>query len=245
MQVCLEDLEKYRKEFEDLKMQANNIAVKWSINPEFSKTRQRKVKRHFDEICEDERLQDSESFFKVNIFYRVLDIIINQLRSRFLGINEVVSNFNVLQPATLRNLNDNDLLEKALVFVNLYNKDISVSFAKEILSFRSAFRHEIETSSSITELADLLIIKNHFISSSFPEVCTAFLLFITIPVTTASAERSFSKLKLIKTYLRNSMGQERLSGLAILSIEHSMAGCLNFDDVINTFAEQKARKKEF
>lgn len=245
LQVCLEDLEKYRKEFEDLKMQANNIAVKWSINPEFSKTRQRKVKRHFDEICEDERLQDSESFFKVNIFYRVLDIIINQLRSRFLGMNEVVSNFNVLQPATLRNLNDNDLLEKALVFVNLYNKDISVSFAKEILSFRSAFRHEIETSSSITELADLLIIKNHFISSSFPEVCTAFLLFITIPVTTASAERSFSKLKLIKTYLRNSMGQERLSGLAILSIEHSMAGSLNFDDVINTFAEQKARKKEF
>ena len=37
------------------------------------------MKRHFDEICEDERLQDPESLFKVNIFYRVLDIIINQL----------------------------------------------------------------------------------------------------------------------------------------------------------------------
>uniref|UniRef100_A0A2H1W7G4 SFRICE_021062 n=1 Tax=Spodoptera frugiperda TaxID=7108 RepID=A0A2H1W7G4_SPOFR len=69
----------------------------------------------------------------------------------------------------------------------------------EILSCRSAFRHDIETSSSITEFADLLIIKNHFISSSFPEVYTAFLLFPSIPVTSASAERSFSKLKLIKT----------------------------------------------
>ena len=160
-------------------------------------------------------------------------------------MNEIVSNFSVLQPATLQNLNDTDLLEKALAFVHLYEKDISISFSKEILSFRSSFRHEIETSSSIRELADLLIIKNHFISSSFPEVCTAFLLFLTIPVTTASAERSFSKLKLIKTYLRNSMGQERLNNLAILSIENSMARNLNFDDVINTFAEQKTRRKEF
>ena len=37
------------------------------------------------------------------------------------------------------------------------------------------------------------------------------------------------------------MGQERLRNLAILSIGHS----LNIDDVINTFAEQKARKKQF
>ena len=113
------------------------------MNPEFPKTRHRKVKRHFDEICEGERLQDPECLFKVNIFYRVLDIIINQLRSRFLGINEIVSNFSILQPTTLQNLNDTELLEKALVFVDLYKKDISISFAKEIHSFRPAFRHEI------------------------------------------------------------------------------------------------------
>lgn len=82
-------------------------------------------------------------------------------------------------------------------------------------------------------------------SCSFPEVYTALMLFVTIPVTTASAERSFSKLKLIKTYLRNSMGQDRLRNLAILSIENSMPRSLNFDDLIDTFAEQKARKKEF
>ena len=41
------------------------------------------------------------------------------------------------------------------------------------------------------------------------------------------------------------MGQERLRNLAILSIEHAKARNLNLDDVINTFAEQKARKKAF
>ena len=46
---------------------------------------------------------------------------------------------------------------------------------------------------------------------------------LTIPVTVASGERSFSKLKLIKTYLRASMKQDRLNGLAMLSIEKGVA----------------------
>ena len=44
-------------------------------------------------------------------------------------------------------------------------------------------------------------------------------LFLTIPVTVGTAERSFSKLKLIESYLRSTMSQERLHSLAILSIE--------------------------
>ncbi|GBP45144.1 hypothetical protein EVAR_95795_1 [Eumeta japonica] len=39
-------------------------------HPEFSKTRQRKVKRHFDELCEDERLQDPEGFLTMLFLHR-------------------------------------------------------------------------------------------------------------------------------------------------------------------------------
>ncbi|GBP34885.1 hypothetical protein EVAR_26474_1 [Eumeta japonica] len=56
-----EELERYRYELADLKMEANSLAKEWSLNPEFSKTRQRKVNRHFDKLCEDERLQDPEN----------------------------------------------------------------------------------------------------------------------------------------------------------------------------------------
>nr|CAH7713145.1 unnamed protein product [Callosobruchus chinensis]CAH7732797.1 unnamed protein product [Callosobruchus chinensis]CAH7756156.1 unnamed protein product [Callosobruchus chinensis] len=63
-----------------------------------------------------------------------------------------------------------------------------------------------------------------------------------MPVTVASCERSFSKLKLIKTYLRSTMGQERLSGLAILSIEGDIARLLSYENVIKNFAMRKARK---
>jgi len=76
----------------------------------------------------------------------------------------------------------------------------------------------------------------------YPNIHIALRLFLTMPVTVASCERSFSKLKLIKNFLRSSMGQERLSGLAILSIEYDVASKLNYDDVIDTFAAAKARK---
>ena len=79
-------------------------------------------------------------------------------------------------------------------------------------------------------------------SAEFLNFCIALRTLLTILVTVASGERSFSKLKLIKTYLRSSMGQERLNNLVILSIEHEVAHNLNYTVVIDSFAAAKARK---
>ena len=80
---------------------------------------------------------------------------------------------------------------------------------------------------------------------SFPNACIAFKILLTIHVTVASAERSFSKLKLIKSYLRSTMSEERLNGLAILSIEKGMLAKLECKNLISNFASQKVRKINF
>lgn len=78
-----------------------------------------------------------------------------------------------------------------------------------------------------------------------PNAVIAFRILLTLPVSVASGERSFSKLKLIKTYLRNAMSQDRLSQLAIISIEKEIANSIDYDDVIEDFASKKARMKKF
>ena len=80
---------------------------------------------------------------------------------------------------------------------------------------------------------------------SFPTACIAFRILLTIPLTIASAKRSFLKLKLIKLYLRSTISQERLNGLAILSIEKEMLAKLECKNLISNFASQKARKINF
>ena len=59
---------------------------------------------------------------------------------------------------------------------------------------------------------------------------------MTVPVTVGTAERFFSKLKLIKKFLRSSMSQERLSDLALLLIENEQAKNFDFRKVIQQFA---------
>ena len=93
------------------------------------------------------------------------------------------------------------------------------------------------------ELAHFLVVKNYPLLPTFQDVYTAFLLFLTLPVTVATAERSFSKLKLIKTYLRNTMHDDRLSGLAVLSIENAEARKLDVSKIIDDFASRKARQR--
>ena len=61
----------------------------------------------------------------------------------------------------------------------------------------------------------------------------------------ASIEISFSKLKLIKSYLRSTMSQEWLSWLAILLIEKEMLEELKYKNLISNFASQKVRKIDF
>ena len=94
-------------------------------------------------------------------------------------------------------------------------------------------------------MASFFIIKNVSLATSYPDVCTAHMMYLRVPVTVATAERSFSKLKLIKNFLRSSMSQERLSGLSLLSIEHERTKTLDFRKAIKQFAGAKARRRNF
>jgi hypothetical protein len=56
----------------------------------------------------------------------------------------------------------------------------------------------------------------------YSNVSIVYRILFTMSVTVASAERSFSKLKLLKNYLRLTMTQDRLNGLAILCIQKKL-----------------------
>jgi hypothetical protein len=95
----------------------------------------------------------------------------------------------------------------------------------------------------VTALDALICI--HRNAATFPNLCIALRIFLTTPVTVAKAKRSFSKLELLKTYLRTSMSQQRLRNLAIISIEKDTVNRLNCSNVIKDSVSKKVRNVFF
>lgn len=62
---------------------------------------------------------------------------------------------------------------------------------------------------------------------------------LALPISSATCERSFSALRKIKTWLRITMGQERLTDLSILYIEKDLTKLININKVIDSFAEKR------
>ena len=77
----------------------------------------------------------------------------------------------------------------------------------------------------------------------FPNISIALQVFLCMAVTNCSAERAFSYLKRIKNFLRSTMSEIRLDDLAILCIECDFMELLNFEHIIDEFANLKCRRK--
>ena len=74
----------------------------------------------------------------------------------------------------------------------------------------------------------------------YPNLFIALRVVMTCPISVASAERSFSTLKLIKTFHRSTIMDDRLSSLAILSVENACVRSLDYNGIIDAFATAKA-----
>ena len=77
---------------------------------------------------------------------------------------------------------------------------------------------------------------------SFPNASIAYRVLLTIPVTVASAERSFSKLKLLKSYLRSTMTRQRLTDLATIALESGLLDKIEYDHIVEEFISRNTRR---
>lgn len=78
-------------------------------------------------------------------------------------------------------------------------------------------------------------------STFFPNIFKLIQILATLPVSTASSERSFSTLRRTKNYLRNATGEDRLTGLALMNVHREIV--VDPVKVSNKFFETKRKFK--
>ncbi|KAM6567296.1 hypothetical protein CsatA_026424 [Cannabis sativa] len=79
----------------------------------------------------------------------------------------------------------------------------------------------------------------------FPIVYKVITLILTLPVSTATTERSFSAMNIVKTTLRNKMEDEFLSDCLLVYIEREIAKKFSIDSLIDDFRDMQERRSVF
>ena len=141
----------------------------------------------------------------------------------------------------LSTLSPEELLTAAKTLVECYPNDLDNDELCHFAMFAEIFKDD-EPGNLSTELFLYKLIIDNGVQDTFPNVAIALRMYLVLMATNCSAERSFSKLKLIENRLRTSMTQERLVNLAIMSIDSDILREIHFTTIITDFAAAKSRK---
>ncbi|XBI50796.1 hypothetical protein VPH35_114152 [Triticum aestivum] len=240
----------YFKKYRDEGFQASieiakAVASDMDIEPEFPSKRQRKRKRHHDEINDQEeeiQLSAMESF-RVNYFLVIVDNAVLSLTSRFDQLKKFERVFGFLfNSKNLKSLDDCKLQECCTTFAKAFSDDKLSDV--DLHDFVSELK-VLQVTLPDGLMSALEILQFVMAVDCYPNVSIAYRILLTVPATVASAERSFSKLELLENYLRSTMLQDRSNGLAMCCIEKDILDNVDLDCALNDFASRNARRNFF
>lgn len=179
-------------------------------------------------------------YYKRTITIPLLDHIISEMVSRFSKHQQSIVNGLLLVPSIIVTKSLADATSQISQFGDLYSDDLPSpsSLQSEIHTWHMKWTQEKQNHGDPKSLLFAL----PSATSVFPNIRELLRLLCTLPITSCSAERSFSGLKRIKTTLRSTMGNERLTSLALLHLHQDID--VNVSEVIDEFARVHPRRME-
>lgn len=182
--------------------------------------------------------KDSEEFYRITCFLPFLDSFLLELNERFLLHRNILESFQVLIPNKESSYVPSEVDERAiLALANKYylNASPSIILGELRLWFQKISHLENKPENALDALKHCNDI------NIFPTVGKLVQIMATLPVTTCSAERSFSSLRYLKNYLRSTIGENRLNGLALLFVHQDVP--VGTEEVLDRLALKSRRLK--
>lgn len=185
---------------------------------------------------------NTKEYWRAHVFYHVIDKVVGSLKRRFspesLNMAKSIDAFfgmRFLDSTTFINFYS----PIAKVNVNLLSAEMDVCHNV----YKTAHGKESNCDSTPENLKNLLkILESN--QKIFPNFVKLVNIALSIPISAATCERSYSAMRRIRTYLRTSMTQTRFTDLSILHIENDFVSAnLQPEMVLNKFS--KTDKKRF
>ncbi|XP_049769534.1 zinc finger MYM-type protein 1-like [Schistocerca cancellata] len=202
------------------------------------------------QVCRDNpQTNSAEEYYRVTVYAPQLDFIITDLRERFSAETLDVFNLSVFSPESIVKISAGETEKIAESLTNRFgslldvHKGIaSLMLRDEMLLWREKRNQEKVRQKGLPTIAVDILARCD--KDACPIIRELLLVLATLPVTTASAQRSFSSLRRLKTYLRTSMNENRLLGLALMYIHYQIP--VDLEKVIIRFSNSgRRRRSEF
>ena len=172
---------------------------------EYKQHRQRKRKRFHEEIAEDEAVFDARKKFIIESYLVSLDSVINSTSKIFQNKKNVGSKFSCLDTKKFNNALDAANFNKLECLADTSSDaiDSKTEIMQEFQSYKDTFNEIMsrKTNSSVEKLTINNVLK--FMRAN--DMSTLYHISLTLPSSSAGAELFFSRLKLIKSYLRSTI----------------------------------------
>ncbi len=218
-------------EFSNIFSDAAAAAAKQGVDPSIPRRVGRQINRANYET------DAPVEYYKIAIFIPYCDFLIQEVDGRFQQHENTCLLLQHLLPSFIHN----STFEKIKQAVNMYASDLPGNEATIQAEYMLWMQKWAGTEIAARPRNSLEAI-DKCTPGLFPNILKLLQIFAILPVSAATAERSFSTLRRLKTYLRSTTGEKRLNGLALMCIHRNIQ--LPIDSIIDRLAKQ-ARKLDF
>lgn len=179
--------------------------------------------------------ETAEVYYRRALTIPFLDHLISQLKERFNSHAKTASLGLCLVPSVMATRSSDADIHR---LEELYEGDLPspLNITAEVHQWKRKFREWSKCDLPTSPLGAL----NNCDERVFPNIATLLKILCTIPVTSCEAERSFSALRRLKTFLRSTISEDRLTGLALLHIHRDIR--VDLDDAVDRFAHSHSRR---
>ncbi|XP_011343812.3 zinc finger MYM-type protein 1 [Ooceraea biroi] len=196
LENCCNFLEEYRKTgFKKALLIASDLAKELQIEPVFKPmNRVQRIKRQAGEMATDEPIESSEKKFEIEFFNKLLDTSLMSMKERFKQLHDYSKTWSFLY--NVKKIPERNELLKLCTDLQrklTVGSDSDIDghlLCDELISLKDF----LPDNDDITPIYVLNFIKQRNIHELYPNIWIALRILVTIPVTVASGERSFSKL---------------------------------------------------
>jgi hypothetical protein len=228
--------DRFRAMWTEICSEASKIGIDQPALP-----RARKVPRRIDGNATPHTDVSTEDFYR-RIFYSTIDTALGCLSSRFQNpAFELVCSLESVVVQSINGPSSTYSSDAWQLMSSHFGDDINGERLKlHLAMFGDLCRSAKPKPITIGNVNDILqcLKGNEPWKNMLPELACFLRLFLTIPVTSCTAERSFSALRRLKTFLRSTLTQRRLNHVALLHCHREQSEQIDLKCIYNNFIGQ-------